>query len=112
MENEIKLFDVISSNNAETPTQGDLAYNEILPIIKDFLVKEKRFYINFENINNITTAFLNNSIGKLFFELDGKKLEELMAFRGFVNQSQVKTLRHSIANAISLSRVNYKKVSN
>ncbi|NFG61356.1 STAS-like domain-containing protein [Clostridium sp. CMCC3677] len=105
MENEINLYKIISSNDAETPTQGDLVYKEILPFITRCLSEEKKFYIDFKNINNITTAFLNNSIGKLFFELDGKKLEEFMAFRGFSNQSQIKTLRHSIANAISLSRI-------
>lgn len=103
--NRIDLYKIISSRDAETPEQGDIVYTQILPQIKEYVTKDEKFYVDFSNINNITTAFVNNCVGKLFLELDTDKIQKLMSFSGFTNNTQIKTLRHSLSNAIALSKV-------
>lgn len=103
--NKIDLYDIISSSDAETPEQGDLVYSEILPKVKKYISNDEKFYVDFSNINNITTAFVNNCIGRLFLDFDREKIQRLMSFGGFSNNTQIKTLRHSLSNAIALSKV-------
>lgn len=103
--NRINLYSIISSNEAETPEQGNLAYDKILPEVKKYLQKEEKFYVDFSNINNVTTAFINNSVGKLLVELETSKILKLMSFIGFSNNAQIKTVKHSLSNAIALSKI-------
>lgn len=103
--NKISLYNIILSNEAETPEQGNLAYKKMLPYIEIYLKEEEKFYIDFTNINNITTAFINNSVGKLLVESKTKEILKLMSFIGFSNNSQIKTVKHSLSNAIALSKI-------
>lgn len=105
MENIINLCDFAVSSNLELPEQGNDVHQKIFPIVKQYIERSEKFNITFHNINNVTTAFLNNCVGKFFFEFDREKVEKLMSFSGFTNKAQITTLRHSISNAISLSKI-------
>ena len=103
--NKISLYDIVSSTEAETPEQGDYAYRKLFPEIEKYLENNEKFCIDFTNINNITTAFINNSVGKLLIELETDKILKLMSFIGFSNNLQIKTIKHSLSNAIALSKI-------
>lgn len=104
----IKIKDYLKSINAETPEQGDEFYNSILPQVKDFIAKNEQFIFSFDGLGTVTTAFLNNSIGKLFNDFDIEILKKLMLFGEFTNHSQVNSLNLSLKAALTLVKVNKK----
>lgn len=102
---KITLTNYINSNSATSPDQGDSVYKEIKPIINSYIDSNTEFAIDLKEINILTTAFLNNAIGKLFYDFDKNKLLSLMSFTGISNTIQVKTLKLTLSNAIALSEV-------
>lgn len=101
--NVIRLYDIINSSEAETPESGNKVYKEIVDRVKSYVEREEDFSIDFSDIRNLTTAFLNNAIGKLFFEIASDKLIQHMRFTD-VPSSQVNTIRWSLTNAIKKSK--------
>ncbi len=106
--NTIKIKNYIETVNAETPEQGDKFYNDILPQVKEFINKEEKFVFDFDELGTVTTAFLNNSIGRLFNDFDIEVLKKLMLFTGFTNHSQVNSLNLSLKAALTLVKVTKK----
>ena len=102
--NKIVLYDIVQQSNAETTELGDKVYNVIKPQIEEYISKEEQFVIDFTNINIITTAFLNNAIGKLFYDISSKDLIQNMSFSG-ISSVQLNSLRWSIRNAIQKASV-------
>ena len=58
----IRVQEIINSSAAVTPDAGEILYDKIL----DNLKKETETYIDFANINYLTSAFLNSAIGQLY----------------------------------------------
>lgn len=102
--NKIVLYDIISQSNAETTELGDKVYDIIKPQIEKYVSKDQPFVIDFTNINIITTAFLNNAIGKLFYHIKSNDLIKNMSFSGISNV-QLNSLRWSITSAIKKAEV-------
>lgn len=102
--NKIVLYDIVQEDNAETTELGDKVYDVIKPQIEDYINKNEHFVIDFTKINIITTAFINNAIGKLFYNLESKDLIKNMSFSGISNV-QLNSLKWSITNAIKKSEV-------
>lgn len=103
---KIKLYDYTNSPSATSPDQGDNVYTQINPLIRSYLDRNVEFEIDFSKINNLTTAFLNNSLGKLFYEFETDKLLSLISFTGLSTTMQIKTLKLTLSNALALSQVN------
>ena len=61
---EIFVNKIISSTAADDNDKGDKVYDEIIKIFKENSKIE--LVIDFDKIELINTAFLNNAIGKLF----------------------------------------------
>lgn len=55
---KVTIFDIINSNLAINISDGELVYTAISNVLPSDLI------ISFENIDRISTAFLNESIGK------------------------------------------------
>lgn len=102
---KITLYDYINSPSATSPDQGDAVYEKIKSSISSYITNNIEFVIDFKEINSLTTAFLNNALGKLFYNFDNDKLLSLMSFTGLSNTMQVKTLKLTLSNAIALSQV-------
>ena len=100
----LAIYEYITSPSATSPTQGDIVYEKIEPIIKNCIKNKNKFSIDFTGIKILTTAFLNNSIGKLFYEFDSDDILSLMTFTGLSNTTQVKTLRLTLSNSLALSQ--------
>lgn len=108
---KLNIYDYISSPSATSPTQGDVVFEKIEPIIKDCIERDINFSIDFSKINILTTAFLNNAIGKLFYIFDSDSLLTLMSFTGLSNTTQIKTLKLTLSNSIALSQSNANKIA-
>ena len=61
---ELKIVNVINSEFAVSPEDGDSVFN----LIKEKVDFKEKIVIDFSNIDIITTAFLNNAIGKLYIK--------------------------------------------
>lgn len=59
---EIKVASVIGSSAAFTPSSGEKVYNEIISCLK----QNNTTAIDFQDVELITTAFLNAAIGQLY----------------------------------------------
>lgn len=99
---KIMLFDILKSDSAVSVNQGDVAYKYLFSEIN--LMKSQNpnddIIIDFDNINDLTTAFLNNSIAKLFLNFDQKYLLSHLKFQGFTNKTHINLLKLSLSNAI------------
>ncbi len=101
--NKIVLYDIIKQSNAETMEIGDKVYRIIKPQIEKYINKKEGFIIDFSNIDIITTAFLNNAIGKLFYDFKKEDIIKNMSFSGISN-IQLNSLKWSITNAIKKAK--------
>lgn len=58
----LRIVDVISSEFAVSPEDGDIIFN----IISNRINEKESIVLDFDGIDIMTTAFLNNAIGKLY----------------------------------------------
>lgn len=58
----LKIVDLISSEFAVSPEDGDIIFN----IISNKINEKEHIILDFAEIDIMTTAFLNNAIGKLY----------------------------------------------
>jgi len=71
---KISIFEQIGSNAAVSSEDGDLLYEKIEKGLKS----EVRVILDFNNIELITTTFLNAAIGQLYNKYDSPFLREHM----------------------------------
>lgn len=62
----IKIYNIVGSGLCVDPEDADKIYGLVLNELKN----DKRVNISFENVEVITTAFLNTAIGKLYNDFD------------------------------------------
>lgn len=60
--NVIKIQEVINSTSADEDTKGDIIFAKIQEIKKE----DSILILDFQGIELVNTAFLNNAIGRLF----------------------------------------------
>lgn len=107
--NIIRIIDFLEEPNANTPEQGDKFYGDIVHTVKLFIDTDTKFTISFEKLGTVTTAFLNNSIAKLFSDFGEDKLEKLLSFSDFQNSSQITSLKLSLSTTLALNKINSKE---
>lgn len=91
---ELKIIDVINSEFAVSPEDGDTIFS----LIKENIDSKKKIVIDFSNIDIMTTAFLNNAIGKLYNIYDKKKLNEYISMKN-VSKSDLNLIKKVIDRA-------------
>lgn len=99
----IIIYKCISSKSAVTTEQGDLLYQELHPLIEESISNNFKIELNFRDIDVITTAFLNNAIGKLFYEFEVDVLLNRLSFTECKSRSIINSIKRSLSNAIVLS---------
>jgi len=62
------------------------------------LDENKKAVISFRNVNKLTTAFLNNAIGKLYSQYDDEKLKKSLALED-IKDSHIIRLQRVVSNA-------------
>ena len=70
----------------------------LLILIKENIDSKKKIVIDFSNIDIMTTAFLNNAIGKLYNIYDKKKLNEYISMKN-VSKSDLNLIKKVIDRA-------------
>ncbi|MEH6989612.1 STAS-like domain-containing protein [Cytobacillus firmus] len=70
----VRIKDIINSNFAVSPENGDKVYNDL----KERLLLGSTTVLSFEGLEQITTAFLNNAIAKLYNDFSSKQLNEYL----------------------------------
>lgn len=71
----MKIIDVntvIKSDIAVSPAKGDILYN----VIKKSIQQEGKIQLDFGNVEQLTTAFLNNAIGNLYKNFTSEELNK------------------------------------
>lgn len=91
---DLKIINVINSEFAVSPEDGDSVFN----LIKDKVDSKEKVVIDFSNIDIITTAFLNNAIGKLYNIYDKEKLNEYISMKN-ISKADLNLLKKVIDRA-------------
>ncbi|GAA0069223.1 hypothetical protein UT300003_07460 [Clostridium sardiniense] len=96
----INIYSLISSESAATPEQGNLVYEYIEKNLKETPDPESIIF-DFDGIDSLTTAFLNNCLGRLFsLDILKDKLLDILDFKNISNNSQVKSIRLTLDTAL------------
>lgn len=90
----IKVVDLINSEFAVSPEDGDILYNKVRDLIKE----EKETVLDFKKIDLMTTAFLNNAIGKLYKEFTKEQLNKYIKIEN-ISESDLFLLKKVISRA-------------
>ncbi|WP_345974773.1 STAS-like domain-containing protein [Sulfurimonas sp. HSL3-7] len=93
-EMKINVFSIVGQKDCTLPEDGDKVYQTI----KKALVENKKTIINFKNVEKLTTAFLNNAIGKLYGEFEEAKLKDSLSVENLSESGKVR-LKRVVTNA-------------
>ena len=97
---ELMIKDIIGSDIASDNEQGDLIFDEIVSGVDNH---EKQIFLDFSDLKLITTAFLNNAIGKLYKKYSTQELKGLLKVKNIKNKNDLELLRLVVLNAIEMS---------
>lgn len=75
--NDIRIIDEVSLRQCATPDEGLPIYNKIMTS----LGKGEMVTLDFEQVELVTTAFLNVIIGRLYEKYTSEELNSLLKFR-------------------------------
>lgn len=70
----VSVQKLLDSNSALTPTDGDVIFNAIRVPLNE----KKKVILDFNEINIVTTAFLNAAIGQLYSVFSSDTLNEFL----------------------------------
>ena len=71
----INIFNTIGSNYCVESDDGEKIYD----LIKKALQEEKKVKLSFQNIEILTSAFLNTAIGQMYRDFTEKKIKESLS---------------------------------
>lgn len=96
----VNINNIIQSESAMTPAQGNSVFDEIERNLDSILRNEEELIFDFRDTHDLTTAFLNNCLGKLFYTMPTDYLLKKLGFQNLSNTSQVKSIRLTIETAL------------
>lgn len=79
------ITDIIKSEYAVSPEDGRIIYD----IIKKEITKKNEIILDFEGIDIMTTAFLNNAIGALYKNFEKEQLNLYISMTNISNSDLV-----------------------
>jgi UDP-N-acetyl-D-mannosaminuronic acid transferase (WecB/TagA/CpsF family) len=71
----LKIYEVVGSSLCVASQDGQKVFEQIKQALKD----EKKVRISFQNVESLTSAFLNAAIGQLYGFFDNDLLKESMS---------------------------------
>ncbi|MDE6369892.1 MAG: STAS-like domain-containing protein [Duncaniella sp.] len=84
--NEIKIIDEVSLKQGVTPDEGMPIYNRII----SWLDKGETVTLDFDQVELVTTAFLNVIIGKLYEKYTGEQLNNMLKFKNLTKSIAIR----------------------
>jgi len=91
---KLSVFNLVGGSFCVESNDGDLVFNAI----KKTLDADQTVEVSFQNVNMLTSAFLNTAIGKLYREFSEEKIRALVKVSGLQN-ADVTLLRRVIETA-------------
>lgn len=73
---KIQIVDIINSKNAITHSFGLQVFEQVLPLLKNGV----SVILSFAGLRNVTSGFVNASVGKLYLEIGNAS--DLLVFEG------------------------------
>lgn len=85
--NEVKInvYNIVGYSDCTLPEDGDKVYI----ILEKALNENKKVLISFKNIDTLTSAFLNNAIGKLYATFEENKIKDSLNIEDITNSGKV-----------------------
>lgn len=90
----IDVAEKIENPSALTQEQGNIIYNAIVPAIE----QGKHIILDFDHVESMITAFLNNAIGQLYGKFTSEQISECLEIVNFPDVKK-STLNLVISNA-------------
>lgn len=90
----IDIFNIVGQKDCTLPEDGDKVFNSL----KRALEENKKIVISFQNVEKLTTAFLNNAIGKLYKDFDEEKIKQSLSLENMTESAKVR-LKRVVINA-------------
>ena len=91
---KINIFSIVGQKDCTLPEDGDKVFSSIQRVLKE----NKKVLISFKNVEKLTTAFLNNAIGKLYGEFEEDKLKQSLSVEDISDSGKVR-LKRVVTNA-------------
>ena len=91
---DINIVKIINSEFAVSPEDGDTIYELIVESIN----LNEKVYLNFSGIDIMTTAFLNNAIGKLYKTFNKEVLNKFITMQN-ISDSDLALVKKVIERA-------------
>lgn len=91
---QLNIVNIIGSEFAVSPEDG----NSIFDIVKEKLENKEKISIDFSNVDIMTTAFLNNAIGKLYKTFEKDVLNSYITMIN-ISESDLKLVKKVIERA-------------
>lgn len=91
---KIDIFSIVGQKDCTLPEDGDKVFNALQRVLKE----DKKVLISFKNVEKLTTAFLNNAIGKLYKEFDEEKIKQSLSVEEISDSGKVR-LKRVVTNA-------------
>jgi hypothetical protein len=82
---KINVFNIVGYSDCTLPEDGDKVYSAL----DKALSKDKKVVISFKNIDKLTSAFLNNAIGKLYGKFDEDKIKESLSLEDISSSGKI-----------------------
>ena len=82
---KINVFNIVGYSDCTLPEDGDKIYN----ILEKALSEDKKVVISFKNVDKLTSAFLNNAIGKLYGKFDEDKIKESLSLEDISSSGKI-----------------------
>jgi Icc-related predicted phosphoesterase len=90
----IDIFNIVGQKDCTLPEDGDKVFNSL----KRALEENKKIVISFQNVEKLTTAFLNNAIGKLYKDFEEDKIKQSLSVENITESGKVR-LKRVVTNA-------------
>ena len=91
---KIGVFGMVGQKDCTLPEDGD----KVFDALQRALHENKKVVISFKNVEKLTTAFLNNAIGKLYGEFEEEKIKESLSVEDMTESGKVR-LKRVVTNA-------------
>lgn len=72
---KIRIFDIVGSGHCTASEDGQ----KIFQTIKKNVKEGKRIILSFENVEDLTSAFLNAAVGQLYSEFSEQQIKECLS---------------------------------
>ncbi|SHH24058.1 STAS-like domain-containing protein [Clostridium grantii] len=95
----LSIKEVIKSNSASDNDQGNIFFNKLKGLLEE---QNNKIYIDFQGIDLVTTAFLNDAIGKIFLDYPFDEVKDKIKFRNIRDRDDLEMLKLVITNAIEM----------